>query len=112
MRQNVSKQRRWGMGRGAPRLFSGWRIRLIASQCASETANATVRRERVRHLNCASETANATVRRERVRHLNVCCRGCSTILSTGEPFSRREAWRWLVAEAAWKPRASGAIAPR
>ena len=93
MRQNVSKQRRWGVGRGAPSLFSGWHIRLIASQCASETAN-------------------ATVRRERVRHLNVCCRGCSTILSMGEPFSRREAWRWLVAEAAWKPRASGAIAPR
>ena len=22
----------------------------------------------------------------------------------GEPFTRREAWQWLIAEAAWKPR--------
>jgi hypothetical protein len=29
--------RAWGVGRGAPVLFSGWHIRLIASQCASET---------------------------------------------------------------------------
>jgi hypothetical protein len=26
------------------------------------------------------------------------------LLATGEPYSRREAWLWLVAEAAWKPR--------
>lgn len=26
------------------------------------------------------------------------------LFATGEPFSRREAWLWLVAEAAWKPR--------
>lgn len=26
------------------------------------------------------------------------------LLSTGDPFSRREAWLWLLAEAAWKPR--------
>lgn len=29
------------------------------------------------------------------------------LLSTGEPYSRREAWLWLVSEAAWKPRKVG-----
>lgn len=26
------------------------------------------------------------------------------LLATGEPYTRREAWLWLVSEAAWKPR--------
>lgn len=29
------------------------------------------------------------------------------LLSTGEPYSRREAWLWLLSEAAWKPRKVG-----
>lgn len=31
------------------------------------------------------------------------------LLTTGEPFSRREAWLWLISEAAWKPRKVGRI---